>query len=160
MINTPTTPEGVIKDNSILRMLENSLSDGALYRFRDPSTGEGDSDAMIALVGDYWTAVRKVFSESWGLPPRKSRLMHGVGIISLGYVMDAIADRYWRERVPAVEDFRADLERHAPLCCWTSGTWTFGTDIHRKWNDLQNTPRDIKMLTNHFMFQYHKLVRN
>src|SRR6516165_562830 len=34
-IRTPTTPEGIIKDNSILKMLENSLSDGALYTFRD-----------------------------------------------------------------------------------------------------------------------------
>jgi DGQHR domain-containing protein len=36
MIATPTTPDGLIKDNSILKMLENSLSDGVLYRFRDP----------------------------------------------------------------------------------------------------------------------------
>src|SRR5262249_20824013 len=33
-IQTPTAPQGVIKDNSILRMLENSLSDGILFRFR------------------------------------------------------------------------------------------------------------------------------
>jgi hypothetical protein len=37
-IQTPTTPEGMIKDNSILEMLESSLSDGALYAFRDPDT--------------------------------------------------------------------------------------------------------------------------
>src|SRR5262249_58854262 len=28
LIQTPTTPEGLIKDNSVLRMLENSLTDG------------------------------------------------------------------------------------------------------------------------------------
>src|SRR2546426_91175 len=31
-IQTPTTPEGVIKDNSVLRMLEYSLNDGVLFR--------------------------------------------------------------------------------------------------------------------------------
>ena len=30
LIRTPTTPDGLIKDNSVLRMLENSLNDGAL----------------------------------------------------------------------------------------------------------------------------------
>ena len=44
-IQTPTKPEGTIKDNSILKMLESSLSDGALYAFRDPNTGEGDEEA-------------------------------------------------------------------------------------------------------------------
>src|SRR5262245_21149187 len=33
-IRTPTSGEGTIKDNSILRMLENSISDGALYTYR------------------------------------------------------------------------------------------------------------------------------
>jgi DGQHR domain-containing protein len=31
LIRTPTTPDGIIKDNSVLRMLENSLYDGILY---------------------------------------------------------------------------------------------------------------------------------
>src|SRR6266702_1376538 len=46
-IRTPTRPEGIVKDNSILRMLENSLSDGALYSFRNPSSGAGDDDTMM-----------------------------------------------------------------------------------------------------------------
>ena len=37
LIQTPTNPDGKIKDNSILKMLENSLSDGALYFFRNPA---------------------------------------------------------------------------------------------------------------------------
>ena len=45
LIQTPTNPEGKIKDNSILKMLENSLSDGALYCFRNPQTGECNEDA-------------------------------------------------------------------------------------------------------------------
>ncbi len=50
LIHTPTMPEGIIKDNSILKMLENSLSDGSLYRFRDLATSAGDDDAMMDLL--------------------------------------------------------------------------------------------------------------
>ena len=93
-------PEGIIKDNSILKMLENSLSDGALYSFRDPQTGTGDEDKMMSLLVDFWSAVRNVFADAWDKPPRQSRLMHGVGIASLGFLMDAIYDRYSRNRIP------------------------------------------------------------
>src|SRR5690349_6742102 len=58
LIQTPTTPNGVIKDNSILRMLENSLSDGALYQFRHAGTERGDAASMLALLKDFWVAVR------------------------------------------------------------------------------------------------------
>src|SRR5205823_5372782 len=34
MIQTPTRPGGPMKDNSLLKMLMNSLSDGVLLRFR------------------------------------------------------------------------------------------------------------------------------
>jgi hypothetical protein len=154
MIHTPTTPEGVIKDNSIFRMLENSLSDGSLYRFRNPETGEGDTDQMLSLLMDYWAAVRDVFPDAWGLPPRRSRLMHGVGIVSMGFVMDAIVDHHWRRRVPSYRDFLRDLDQMKDVCHWTNGLWDLGRHHQRKWNDLQNTPRDIQLLTNFLLFEY------
>ncbi len=160
LIHTPTNPDGLIKDNSILRMLENSLTDGALYRYRDPDTGEGDAEAMLTLLTDYWSAVRAVFPHAWGLPPRRSRLMHGVGILSLGYLMDAITDRHWRTRTPRTGDFAHDLNQLVDLCHWTSGTWDLGANTHRHWNELQNIPRDIRLLTNHLLFQYKALVWN
>jgi DGQHR domain-containing protein len=154
MIRTPTTPEGTIKDNSVLKMLENSLSDGALYQFRDPATGRGDEDAMLALLMDFWAAVRDVFTDAWNKPPRRSRLMHGVGIVSLGFVMDAIFDRYSRNRVPDHEDFTSDLVGLAEVCRWTTGYWEFGPSSQRRWNELQNTSRDIQLLTNYLLFEY------
>jgi len=157
MIHTPTTPQGVIKDNSVLRMLENSLSDGALYRYRY-GRGEGDVDAMLALLFDFWSAVHQVFPDAWGQPPRRSRLMHGIGVVSIGFVMDAIADRYWRTRVPSRDDFKADLTAIADLCRWTGGTWEFGPDHRRRWNDVQNTSRDTRLLTNYLLVQYRTRV--
>ena len=54
---------------------------------------------MFEVLCAYWGAVRDVFGDAWGKPPKKSRLMHGVGILSLGYVMDAIGDRHRKKRL-------------------------------------------------------------
>ncbi len=153
-IQTPTTPDGIVKDNSILRMLENSLSNGALYNFRDPATGWGDEEAILELLVDFWSAVRDVFTDAWDKPPRRSRLMHGVGIVSLGFLMDAIVDRYSRERIPDQKDFTADLSKIAEVCCWTTGYWEFGPRDQRRWNELQNTSRDVQTLANYLLSEY------
>jgi DGQHR domain-containing protein len=157
MINTPTVPEGIIKDNSMLKMLENSLTDGALYYLRDPYAGTGQVDAMLEVLHKYWDALSIVFSDAWDLPPRRSRLTHGVGIISIGFVMDAICDRFLPKAFPTRDDFVEDLGALAAVCHWTDGTWDFG-GIQRKWNDLQNTPRDIQLLTDHLLDQYRLVV--
>jgi hypothetical protein len=154
MIKTPTTPEGIIKDNSILRMLETSLSDGALFRWRDPKTGTGDIAKMLQFLKNFWEAVARVFESAWALPPRKSRLMHGVGITSLGYVMDAIGDRLWDLETPSIDQFADDLAPLVDLCAWTSGEWHFGPNSVRAWNELQNTQADTQLLTNYLLFQY------
>lgn len=153
-IRTPTTPEGIIKDNSILKMLENSLSDGALYSFRDPATGAGDEEEMMIVLISFFTAVRDVFADAWDKPPRQSRLMHGVGIVSFGFIMDAIFDRYSRKRMPSTDDFAYDLRELREVCRWTNGFWDFGPGAQRKWNELQNTTRDIQLLTNYLLCEY------
>lgn len=154
LIRTPTTPDGIIKDNSVLRMLENSLYDGVLYYYRDPDTGEGDTDTMLHILKDYWAAVRDTFPDAWGLPSRRSRLMHGVGIVSLGFVMDAIAEGRLPRETPRAEDFERGLAQLAPQCHWTNGYWCLSADHLRRWNDLQNTPRDIQLLTDFLLSEY------
>jgi hypothetical protein len=135
-------------------MLENSLYDGVLYYYRDPDTGEGETDSMLHVLKDYWAAVRDTFPDAWGLPSRRSRLMHGVGIVSLGFVMDAIGDEYLPARAPGADDFMRGLADLVPCCRWTSGYWQFGRDQLRRWNDLQNTPRDIQLLTDFLLSEY------
>ncbi len=147
MIRTPTTPEGIVKDNSVLRMLENSLSDGALHPSRDPTTGRGDEQVMLSIINAFWAAVRGVFPEAWGKPPRKSRLMHGAGVVAMGYVMDAIADRY-RSHAMTREMFEEDLKPLVDICSWTHGYWDFGGGDIRKWNEVQNTSKAVFRLTN------------
>jgi len=158
LISTPTNAEGIVKDNSILKMLENSLSDGALYRFRDPVTGDGDVDSMLLLLKAYWRAVAEVFSDSWGQHPRRSRLMHGAGILSLGFVMDAISDRFRREGTPSQQQFADELRPLSEYCSWNSGYWEFGPGTQRRWNELQNTSKDIQLLANFLLTQYKQRV--
>lgn len=154
MIRTPTTTRGVIKDNSLIKMLENSLSDGALYRFREPETGETDTEGMLAVLKTYWEAIRATFKNAWDLPPQRSRLMHGAGVISMGFVMDAIVDRYRHAGTPMRAQFQADLEPLREVCRWTDGFWDFGPGVQRKWNEIQNTPKDIQLLANYLLVQY------
>jgi len=157
-IKTPTTPSGVVQDNSILKMLENSLSDGVLYRFRDSASNNPDVESMLQIVKSFWSAAASVFPKAWGLPPTKSRLMHGAGIVAMGYLMDAIGERAREAGVPHEEHFRQDLLPLVDVCRWTDGYWDFGPGVKRKWNEVQNTPKDIQMLTNYLMVQYKALV--
>lgn len=159
-IRTPTMDEGIIKDNSVLKMLENSLSDGALYRFRDARTGTGDIEAMLSMLKNFWSAAAEVFADAWELPPKRSRLTHGAGFVSLGFVMDAIADRHGRKGVPQRKQFHADLEPLVDVCRWTDGYWDFGPGVQRRWNEVQNTTKDIQMLANYLLIEYKARVWN
>ena len=154
MVRTPTNPRGIIKDNSILRMVENSLSDGALYVYKHPDSPEGDREGMLTLLKNYWEATKAVFPDAWGRPPNRSRLMHGAGIIGMGLVMDALADGYQPGEEPGVDDFRTKLEPLRDACHWTDGNWEFHDGRTRNWNEIQNTPRDIQMLAMHLLKEY------
>jgi len=150
LIQTPTNPKGRIKDNSILRMLDHSLTDGVLFRLRRKKDGEPDLQAMIDILFAFWWAVQETFAESWGLPARASRLMHGAGIISVGNLMDHIG-------LPVQgalrAHFAARLRRIKPFCAWTEGTWKFAP-TPRRWNDIQNTHQDVALLTDFLQREY------
>jgi DGQHR domain-containing protein len=149
MIRTVTNPDGVITDTSILRALDNSIGFGALVPYSGPAEPGPDLAGMLKTIGHFWAAVRDVFPSAWGLPPRKSRLMHGAGVVTLGFLMDAIATgREWPP--PSVQIFTDGLRLIAPLCRWTGGTWEFG----RGWNHIQNTGQDARLLSDYLTSRY------
>jgi hypothetical protein len=124
-----------------------------LYRLRR-GEAEADVEAMLEVLRAFWGAVGLVFRDAWGLAPRRSRLMHGAGIVSIGFVMDAIAERFRYSGTPPLDQFRQDLEPLREACRWTDGYWDFGPGVQRKWNEIQNTHRDIQMLANYLLVQY------
>ncbi|TNE90378.1 MAG: DGQHR domain-containing protein [Deltaproteobacteria bacterium] len=157
-ISTATNPGAKIKDNSILRFLENSLSDGVLYRIRLLETDQAQTVMQQVLFG-YWSAVRRTWPELWDLKPRQSRLLHGAGVVTLGFLMDAISDGF-RDRWPTEEDFTTHLAGIKPHCRWNEGYWDFGGDVKRRWDDVQNTSQDVNLLANHLTRQYQRWVRD
>ncbi len=151
MIRTPTNGTGVIADNSILKMAENSLTDGVLYCYED-------IEDQLYVMKEFWKAVKEVWPKAWGQQPRLSRLMHGAGVVSLGFLMDTIADHHREKQTVTARMFEKDLQPLAELCSWTDGHWDFGKDNQLKWNELQNVPRHIQILSNYLLIKYRELV--
>ena len=125
---------------------------------------------MVKLLNNFWSAVETVFTDDWDKKPRYSRLLHGVGILALGSLMDEIDQVHqdykgepgWTE-IPSYTRFVEELNRIKPLCAWSGGVWNFGTDIDgqpivHKWNELQNLSKDISLVTDFLVMNYIKAV--
>ena len=134
----------MIIDSAVMKMVRNSMNNplGALSPYKPSARDPGDITAMYTILVTFWSAVRDVFPDAWGKDPRQSRLMHSAGIEAMGVLMDRIYARL----SGTGEDYatvRKELEKIAPACRWTSGTWE---SIGIAWNELQSTSRDIKKL--------------
>ena len=76
----------------------------------------------------------------------------------MGLIMDAIGERHRSKRLVDEETFTKDLLALVDVCRWTDGYWDFGPGQQRKWNEIQNTPKDIQLLSNYLLVQYKALV--
>lgn len=143
-IKQHTFPSGVIQDSVFQKMVMNSLSDGVL---REMSNSFNDwLEPAFELISNYFAAVQRVFREDWnGHTPRTSRLVHGAGIISMGFVLEELVTA---GNHSSIENFQEKLIVLKPSCSWTSGNWNFGPGEVRKWNDLQVLPKDYLQLSN------------
>lgn len=156
-IKQHTNPGGVISDTAMQKLVMNSASDGAI---RDLIQFEDREDRAVAIIDQFFEAVSSVFGGEWvGMSPRLSRLRHGAGIVSMGFVMDLL---YAGQSATTAAEFRDGLLLLKPYTAWTSGTWKFD-DSELPWNDIQNTPTDIDLLTRYLVStmkrQFRKLRR-
>jgi DGQHR domain-containing protein len=138
----------VVTDTVVIRMLQESFASpsGCLFSYRNLATGQTDFEDMLRLLYLYWRTVREVFPSGWGKTPTESRLMHGVGIRAMGKLMDRVMGQIDVHQKSAPARVRADLQRVAEHCAWTSGVWK---DLDgMRWNELQNVPNHIRMVTN------------
>lgn len=142
LIKQQTNPKGVIRDTVLQRVIMNSLSDGALRLY----AGEDALllDKGVTLISEYWHAVQAVFSADWdNKTPKDSRLIHGTGIVALGYVMDYLNGVTGAE---TRDEFAKGLRLLKGKTAWSDGEWDFGAE-RRRWNGLQNVPADVRQLT-------------
>ena len=140
--------KAIVTDTSLVKTIEESLTtpSGCLFPYRNVATGEVDADSLWLILLTYWQAVRNVFPDAWGKDPAHSRLMHGVGIRSMGRLMDKVMpmiDFKDREAVPRAQQ---EIELVSASCHWTSGRWDDLGGL--AWNELQNVPRHIRALSN------------
>lgn len=151
IMRASTAAEGkkraVIADSSIIKMLQESISSpsGCLFPYRNIATGETDFDGIWTTLLAFWTAVQKTFPDAWGKSPQQSRLMHGAGIRAMGRLMDRIMGQFTPVNHGALDHVRHELKIIAPICRWTSGRWV---ELDLEWNEIQNVPRHIRILSN------------
>ena len=146
--------KAVVTDTVIVKLIEDSLShpSGCLFPFRNVATGEYDQNAIWEILYTYWTAVKETFPDAWGLPPSESRLMHGVGLRSMGKLMDRIMGSMDLRSKDATKLVRRELEAIASSCRWTDGQWEQLGGI--QWNELQNVHRHLSMVSNFLIRTY------
>lgn len=142
MIKQQTNPTGVIADVAVQKLILNSMNDGALRLYgKEPKKLVQRGGTIIS---EFFHAVKHTFRDAWeGHTPKTSRLVHGTGIVAMGYVMETLNSA---TNAMDRDEFAAGLRPLVGKTCWTRGTWDFGVES-RSWNSLQNVPRDVRQLS-------------
>jgi hypothetical protein len=125
---------------------------GCLYPYTNAATRETDYEAIRRILFAYWNAVKHTFPEAWGKRSQQSRLMHGIGIRSMGRLMDRVMVGIDPFDSKAETQIRKQLAPLRNSCRWTAGAWEGLGGM--RWNALQNTPQDIELLSNHLVREY------
>jgi DGQHR domain-containing protein len=143
--STKGVASAVVTDRALVSAIRKRIHSplGALASFKPSDDGAIDVEGMLNALMIFWRAVRETFPKAWGLPPEKSRLMHGVGIEAMSALMDRLMIRAVTSSQPE-QYLREALRAIAPACAWTAGRWP---DLGLAWNELENTPKAIRLLT-------------
>jgi hypothetical protein len=73
----------------------------------------------------------------------------------MGKLMDRMMGTIDADGAHAEELIRAELALLRPHCAWTAGEWEFGL----RWNEVQNLPTHIRLLSNHLVRAYLQVRR-
>jgi DGQHR domain-containing protein len=159
LIKRPSASEkgdhlAVVSDTVVIKMIEESLThtSGCLFPFRNIATGEYDHASIWTVLVVYWTAVKETFPDAWAKPPTQSRLMHGVGIRSMGKLMDRIMASINFQSKDSIDQVRKEIGYVAPLCRWTNGEWDELGGL--AWNELQNLHKHLSLISNFLIRAY------
>lgn len=141
-----SNPSGIIRDTAIQRVIMNSVADGVL---RDLRVVEKGVEPAFRVLSEFYGAVQDTFPSAWeGHTPKTSRLVHGTGIVAMGYVMESL---HARTGALSRKEFRKGLGPLEKRTAWTSGAWRFGKDDVVPWNELQNVSRHVVKLAHYLI---------
>jgi DGQHR domain-containing protein len=141
-----------ISQAAILAVIQNSVrSKGILFDYFDGSDKRHNHKGMARVLIVFYDAVRRTWPSAWDGNPRTSRLVHGVGIVALGHLMDRVMREVDPTSSKAVSAVANRLERIARRCAWTAGKWP---SLGVPWNELQNTSQDKARLTEYLLKEY------
>ena len=144
-IKQHTNPTGALQDTVLQKFIIGSLNDGVL---RQISKDKDGIERSFLFLSTYYLAIQKEFEEAWkDHKPKSSRLVHGAGLMSLGFVMEYL---HTTTGASTEYEFRNEIKKLHGYCAWTDGYWEFGEGNQRPWNGLQYVPRDYMELT-HFL---------
>ena len=150
-IKMHTNPEGIIQDTAIQKVIMQSARDGAVREWR---TQKESVALTYKLFSDFYGAVQTSFPNDWeNKTTRTSRLVHSVGIISLGTLMEFIIVKENGLTRSAFENALQLLVGHT---AWSSGEWAMEDGGTMKWNEFQNVSRHIQRLTDQLIALYKK----
>jgi hypothetical protein len=124
---------------------------GALFYHYDEKQKRESYARMALVVSTFFEGVRRTWPDAWEGDPSSSRLVHGVGIVALGHLMDRIMTDVDVNSPKAASVVANRLSGLSGKCAWTSGRWN---GLGRAWNDLQNTSQDKTLLTDFLLKEY------
>ncbi len=140
-----------ISQAAILGVIENSIRRGGVLSRCYRIEGKSDIDDMVSIVATFYSGVAQVWPEAWNESPWSSRLVHGVGIVAMGRLMDVVMKEVDAENPRSVSMVVRRVARLKRRCAWTSGSWP---KLKVAWNELQNTSQDKRRLGNYLLEAY------
>jgi DGQHR domain-containing protein len=144
-----------ISQAALISVIQNSIrKKGVLFDLSD-AKGRHDFEGMARVVSTFFEGVRRTWPEAWDESPKTSRLVHGVGIVAMGYLMDRVMQEVDTGSHRAASMVANRLTRLRVRCAWTSGRWPV---LGCMWNELQNTSQDKARLTEFLLKEYKRRV--
>lgn len=141
-----------ISQAAILSVIQSSIrKKGILFDFYDGTKGKHDYKRMAQVLSVFFEGVRRTWPKAWEGAPTTSRLVHGVGIVALGHLMDRIMREVDPESSKAAAAVEHRLSRISRRCSWIAGRWPV---LGCAWNELQNTSQDKARLTEFILKEY------
>lgn len=141
-----------ISQAALLAVIQNSIrKKGVLFDHFDGGGKKHDYKRMARDVAVFYEGVRRTWPSAWDGNPKTSRLVHGVGIVALGHLMDRVMHEVDASSPKAAVAVANRLGRIERRCAWNSGKWPV---LGCAWNELQNTSQDKARLTEYILKEY------